>query len=1496
MKVHSKFIKAFSAFLVAALLFAALPVGKVEAATLDVCPTCTYTTIQDAIDAATAGDTINVAAGTYEEQLVIDKSLTLVGPNAGKNPNTETRVGEAVIKFPDPYSGYAELIYVTAESVSFDGFTLDNDSVAQGDDPYGIYSEKGDFTVKNNIVNNFFMPIYATAYYWDGSAWQLDYISDVLVEDNLITSDPGFAAGYGVYLQGAHGTVQNNVIDNNAKRGIQIQPYNHPETSKGYVEGNTVKAFRSPLWFNYSQNSAADWEFNNNTVEGIPWPAGYPLSSWESIYSYDGILVETMSAGSVSFSGNDVSVGSADTDEIYMLRKVNYIGGTIDLEATLSGNTWEKVVVIRDGTTGDIKTDTFYASIQDAIDAASDGDTVEVGPGTYEEGPIFAARANAGLYITTPNLTIQSTDGAASTIIDVQGTGLYNGVEVDANMGTITFDGFTVKNFTQDGIKHDYTKKAGTILHVLNNIIIPKADYLRNGIEITGDGSTAIGNTVYGMPLTPDWGSCGIQVDDASDSEVKNNTIIGDATLGVDNGICIAAWDYDIDEVLVQGNTVSNVNGSAIVFSTNVGPQTISNVSILENDLSSSGKGINFYGAGSSTLTIDDLIKIEENKIVADGDEFFVDTDVVEGSSLDFDASPNWWGSPCGPTGTFGSAVYSPWYTDEAMTTLSGTPGTYNFSAGATTAEMNEIIACVAPGSTLTFEGGTYPGGLIVDRDDLTFELNGAEIGSASPAFTINGDYIVINGPGTLDGGGSSDHAIVVADGVIDFTLDTVEITGWADGVHFNGVITDTVISDNFIHDNTGDAVYFGAQPVAQTTVSFYIQGNMFKNNDGVGVNNAGTTDVNAEYNSWSDYAGVDGPDGDGATNADTDPFTHVDLYLVSTNPDVDNWPNQVFVDDSDPITPNDTITYQVKAHVVNLTGASFDLNFPTALVSATLDSVNSGFSPVPGQANVVTIASGVISFDGITGTTPATVTPLTGDIVLFEVTFTGVAPGAASLDFDEDTDEFSMSPVGGGPSNNIYADQLVDATLDVITRPTLDVDGLDTDFVAGLVSHEITLQTCSQATGGDWTESVAAPIEPDTIGWVRISDITLAEIASIQFLYEGSWYEFSVQDLVDGTAVQQDGDDVIARFGNYNFGLEIPVDWCDVDKFRITFVNPGTHDVTIEIYDMMDTPYDGIDPNDILLAYLGPETITVLGDFDVTGTVSMQGRSVRSGVPLTLTDVDGDPTYGPHETDSTSQLAFNVLFEGVNGSIYQITTLQPRYLNVTANLEKLILVNGAFEMQPLELQGGNAIWTDNVIDVNDASLIGAQYGWTGDTITQDADVNFDGKVNIQDLALVGGNYDLDSATAYASWTPDGDVTVPTLESVDPPEGTVELASGESFVLTVDASDTGNNLYELEIDHSLEGTLPEFSVYANAANPYGTAADKAEFDSNGVVVTYFVSEQKWTIDFGDTVTSTYFIGNNVTFYIKLIDFAGNAFGSMDPTIPENTFSYTITLE
>jgi hypothetical protein len=72
------------------------------------------------------------------------------------------------------------------------------------------------------------------------------------------------------------------------------------------------------------------------------------------------------------------------------------------------------------------------------------------------------------------------------------------------------------------------------------------------------------------------------------------------------------------------------------------------------------------------------------------------------------------------------------------------------------------------------------------------------------------------------------------------------------------------------------------------------------------------------------------------------------------------------------------------------------------------------------------------------------------------------------------------------------------------------------------------------------------------------------------------------------------------------------------------------------------------------------------------------------------------------------------------------------------------------------------------------------------------------------------------------------DSVAPELVSVDPEkDATVELAHNESFVWKIKALD--KNLYELEVDHSFDGTLPEFSVYASAENPYGTDEDKAAF-------------------------------------------------------------------
>lgn len=115
------------------------------------------------------------------------------------------------------------------------------------------------------------------------------------------------------------------------------------------------------------------------------------------------------------------------------------------------------------------------------------------------------------------------------------------------------------------------------------------------------------------------------------------------------------------------------------------------------------------------------------------------------------------------------------------------------------------------------------------------------------------------------------------------------------------------------------------------------------------------------------------------------------------------------------------------------------------------------------------------------------------------------------------------------------------------------------------------------------------------------------------------------------------------------------------------------------------------------------------------------------------------------------------------------------------------------------------------------------------------------------------------------------------------------VPGGENLILRVAAHNDGN-LAKLEIDHSMSATLPEFSVYADEANPYGTS--KADFDTLGVTVTYTAATSEWVIDLGSGVTQQ--IRENdegIKFYFVLRD-ADRVilWGSMDSVTPENTFT------
>jgi hypothetical protein len=708
-------------------------------------------------------------------------------------------------------------------------------------------------------------------------------------------------------------------------------------------------------------------------------------------------------------------------------------------------------------------------------------------------------------------------------------------------------------------------------------------------------------------------------------------------------------------------------------------------------------------------------------------------------------ASPNWWSSNDGPsaTQTYGEVGFTPWCALPDCSILNphvipaGTPG----------ADVQAILDMAPEGTTIIFEGspGSYTGGFVINNPGLTILLqNGTVIRNDSPCFVINADYTTIKAESPLgavceptDGS----NAFEVNGDRMNIVIEGLEISGaeGANGIDFDGVVTDLVISDTYIHGLPGAGLFFAAQPAG----TIQIQGNLFMDNGGNGIE-AGALSIPAEFNAWGAYDGPAAGDGISA-GVDADPWTHVDVSMVSAGTD---YPNSVYLGQS--------ITFDVTADMVNAMGADFVLEFPAELDY--LDATPGGLfdtEDINRSGNTIHFVAYQIANGALTGE----------DLVLFSVEFEGAAAGKLlTLNLDETSDVFSMAP-GYGPSTNIYAADLLDITdAEVNAYPTMDIVPAGA-YIAGLpIEFSVDIDN---ADGDDF----------DSVG--------------LKFYMPGD----AIFEYWDGTAwVAVSSDPFVLGALAADAAPSLP--------FRVLFVSPGENVVAVELYDLTPDP-------DLLLAE-AEETFNTLGGFEVGGTISMQGRTVRSGVPMKLASINV-PYYADNQIFSSNEISDNVLFEGVNGGLYEITTSQPRYLNVSAELGRLLDVIGDMNLPALELKGGNADWSDNVIDISDAGIVGGLYGNGG--LEDDGDVNFDDRVNIQDLALVGGNYDLTSETAYAGWPGFTEVSGTFAMNETTGEFTADVSGAYSLHIEGQGAPAGPNLTSFtgtvsgDIDGTIEGMI-----------------------------------------------------------------------------------------
>jgi hypothetical protein len=154
-------------------------------------PATACKTIQAAINKASGGDTINVAAGTYNEQVQINKTLSLKGAQAGVDARTRVLAAESII---DHACGPVQIM---ADKVVLDGFTVQGSTLSDPCFLSGIWTNpgfsgtQGGHQILNNIVQN------------NISGIELDSscTNPTLVKFNLIQNNNNAGPGSGNGLQ-----------------------------------------------------------------------------------------------------------------------------------------------------------------------------------------------------------------------------------------------------------------------------------------------------------------------------------------------------------------------------------------------------------------------------------------------------------------------------------------------------------------------------------------------------------------------------------------------------------------------------------------------------------------------------------------------------------------------------------------------------------------------------------------------------------------------------------------------------------------------------------------------------------------------------------------------------------------------------------------------------------------------------------------------------------------------------------------------------------------------------------------------------------------------------------------------------------------------------------------------------------------------------------------------------------------------------------------------
>jgi parallel beta-helix repeat protein len=248
-------------FVLLILTLSSLPFGKlnvaVSARTITVPDD--YGTIQSAVDHADSGDTIFVRNGTYVENVVVSKTLTLMGESSAST----------IIDG----NGVDSVVTVTARAVNIANFRIQNISIAYPNSGIRLVNTSWYCVIQGNVLIGGFVGILLNASL-----------------GSTVTQNQVVGARYGVYLVNSPGA---RIVGNNASNnyvGIVMFSSNKNQITENDVYNNTVgiqidSCSQNVIYHNNFVGNSNQATFTSQ-IYGNTWDNYYPSGgNYWSTYS-----------------------------------------------------------------------------------------------------------------------------------------------------------------------------------------------------------------------------------------------------------------------------------------------------------------------------------------------------------------------------------------------------------------------------------------------------------------------------------------------------------------------------------------------------------------------------------------------------------------------------------------------------------------------------------------------------------------------------------------------------------------------------------------------------------------------------------------------------------------------------------------------------------------------------------------------------------------------------------------------------------------------------------------------------------------------------------------------------------------------------------------------------------------------------------------------------------------------------------------------------------